>query len=292
MRGCARIVPRAVPTSKSQQPSASHSLRCAGAVIACLALLSRVLSAGVAMQLVACILPSVTQQPAPPAVTSSENATTPPASDFSTSVAPDSGSAAAPVSEPSATADAGMSMTEPSASAADRNAGSAGMSAMSIAGRGARAAMAGAPSAGRSGPAAPAQPLARGMACRSAEECASGYCADGVCCNATCEGECEQCNTFREEGRCIKLDGEPDFDSCPNSIQICARGVCRLPNNAICAADNECASGVCGDSPSGRCCAMRCPICHNCTNGETCEPISGPGCGGNRVCMEGSCLSQ
>jgi len=233
----------------------------------------RALIAGVAMHLVACILPSVTQQPDSPAATSRENAATQPASDSSTSGAPDSGSAAAPVSEPSATADAGMSMTEPSASAADSNAGSAGMSSMSTAGRGARAAMAGAPSAGRSGPAAPAQPLFRGMACRSADECASGYCADGVCCNATCEGECEQCNTFREEGRCVKLDGEPDFDSCPNSTQICGRGVCRLPNLAVCESDNECASGFCGDDGLGTCCAIRCPICHRCApGGETCEP--------------------
>jgi hypothetical protein len=185
-----------------------------------------------------------------------------------------------------------MSMLEPSAAAA----GSSGASSTSTAGQGAQKATAGkqadAPSAGKSGSASPALPLALGELCRSAAQCASGRCADGVCCNATCEGECEECNALGSLGRCIKLDGKPDFDSCPDSRQICGRGVCGLPNDDVCASDNECSSGFCGDTPSGRCCAIRCPICHTCTNGETCEPISGPGCGGNRVCMEGSCLSR
>jgi hypothetical protein len=246
----------------------------------------------VALQLAACILPSVTQQTDPPATASTSESATRPASDASMSVAPDSGSAAPPVSEPSATADAGMSLTEPSASAAGSNAGSAGVSSMSTAGQGAAAGrLAGAPSAGKSGAASPEQPLALGELCRSAAQCASGRCADGVCCNATCEGECEECNALGSLGRCIKLDGVPDFDSCPDSRQVCGRGVCGLPNGDICGSDDECASAVC--VWAGTCCAINCPICHRCASGgEDCEPMSGQPCLGNSVCDNGTCVPQ
>lgn len=279
-------VRHASPVHKLMRPRTSRRPRENRAFIAC-----------IAMQLAACILPSVTQQPEPPTpASSSESATTEPASrtpsDASVSVVPDG--ATPPVStQPTPAPDASTSMTEPSASAADGSAGTAGMSSMSAAGQGARASTAGrpanAPSAGESGSAAPALPLALGELCRSAEQCASGRCADGVCCNTTCEGECEECNTRGTEGRCIKLDGVPDFDSCPDSRQICGRGVCRRPNGDVCESSSECASGSCGWA--GDCCAIACDMCHACaSDGETCEPVSGRACGVDGTCDNGWCM--
>jgi len=252
----------------------------------------------------ACLLPSVSQPPEPVAnaATSESTPAAPAASaamDASMSAARDAADATQAVSNEPAAADAGASSGEPASSSEGRNAASGGRGTMHAAGQGGGEVRGGAqadpPRAGKGGAVSPALPAALGAKCRSAEECASGHCADGVCCNAACEGECEQCNVLRQEGRCVLLDGEPDFDSCPDSTNICVRGVCARVkgNGSDCTMDDECGSSVCDFPGSGFCCAIRCPVCHACAaGGEECAPSNGRSCGGNNVCVNGDCQAQ
>jgi len=51
-----------------------------------------------------------------------------------------------------------------------------------------------------------------GDTCLSGAECASNLCVDGVCCDDPCEGQCEACDAFGQQGHCVPVLGEPHGD--------------------------------------------------------------------------------
>lgn len=127
-----------------------------------------------------------------------------------------------------------------------------------------------------------------GDTCRSAAECADGYCEDSVCCSTAC-GDGLSCATSRARGTCVALlpgDVCPDGRSCGAGL-TCAQGVCcaggcddvanptrscalpgreglcteRLLGDA-CANTAQCQSGHCVD---GLCCDDACEgLCRSC----------------------------
>jgi hypothetical protein len=268
-------------------------------------MLLRVSVIGLAASLVACVLPSVTQQTDPAATAASgENQRTESTGSARVTPARDGGSdASQPLSmESPERADAGVSSAKSTSSAAGTNAASGGMSSMSTAARGGSAAVAGgrtadAPTAGA---VASPKPGELGATCRTASECTSGHCADGVCCTARCGNECERCNAV---GKCELIDGERDSNTCSESRDMCSRGVCLRSNGSTCETVFDCASGHCAgrfqvaptvETPLGVCCAMNagCQTCQCSMDGVSCVPLSGPVCDEGRVCVGGACMAR
>jgi hypothetical protein len=111
-----------------------------------------------------------------------------------------------------------------------------------------------------------------GDTCRSAAECADGYCEDSVCCSTAC-GDGLSCATSRARGTCVALlpgDVCPDGRSCGAGL-TCAQGVC-------------CAGGCDDVANPTRSCALpgREGLCS--------ERLLGDGCGNAAECRSGQCV--
>jgi hypothetical protein len=98
---------------------------------------------------------------------------------------------------------------------------------------------------------------AAGTKCFSSESCSSRTCLGNVCCSERSpSGACRACNDAR--GGCT---------ACASGYQL-VQGSCRGPQGAVCASDQQCASGVCRD---GHCCVEgTVPACSSCTYYGTC----------------------
>jgi hypothetical protein len=146
-----------------------------------------------------------------------------------------------------------------------------------------------------------------GMPCESAEDCASGFCADGVCCNVACTGACVACDQPESPGQCAPVPaGSEDLhgvcrqeptESCGQSGFCNGQGGCakytagtvcrpascldkmRFVPAGVCDGDGTCTSGApvaCNPSTceGGVCLA-------SCTSDATCVPP--------QTCVDGSC---
>jgi len=95
------------------------------------------------------------------------------------------------------------------------------------------------------------QPNAKGTACVSPGECASGFCVDGFCCDTKCDGPCEACTATKKgsgvDGVCGSVAAGTDpRDKCPVDSGY----------PASCKADGMCdGAGACRvNAPSGVTC--------------------------------------
>ncbi|OGQ81686.1 MAG: hypothetical protein A2289_03290 [Deltaproteobacteria bacterium RIFOXYA12_FULL_58_15] len=79
-----------------------------------------------------------------------------------------------------------------------------------------------------------------GVACGSAVDCQSGFCADGVCCQTACTGDCDRCDTSGD-GSCV-----PDSGLCGEACGVCDE------TTGNCQADDSLCTGNCDVcTPSG-----------------------------------------
>jgi len=69
---------------------------------------------------------------------------------------------------------------------------------------------------------------ANGAVCETADDCASGFCADKVCCNVECAGACVSCNQTGSGGHCTFIPaGLPDPDCKASDQSTCGTtGLC------------------------------------------------------------------
>jgi MYXO-CTERM domain-containing protein len=118
-----------------------------------------------------------------------------------------------------------------------------------------------------------------GVACATASQCQSGFCADGFCCNTSCSGVCQACSAAKNggaDGVCgnVPAGSDPDAE-CADGWPACTQtgacdglGACAtysMPTGCspgACATGADCASGVCAD---GVCCDRACGTCEACT---------------------------
>lgn len=101
--------------------------------------------------------------------------------------------------------------------------------------------------------------LDRGQPCAgSGAECASGFCTDGRCCVSACADVCRSCDA---SGFCVPVPLGGTDGACTGSMACTGTGSCRKTAAEPCAADAECASGLCED---GVCCYARCGTCARC----------------------------
>jgi hypothetical protein len=125
-------------------------------------------------------------------------------------------------------------------------------------------------------------PAANGAACNEAADCGSGFCVDGVCCDSVCQGVCLACTAAQKgsgvDGVCGAI---PPGQS--------ATDACALFQGAPCAADAQCATGLCVD---GVCCDARCDgQCEACNaegSSGTCVPVLGAPKGKRAACDAGA----
>lgn len=93
--------------------------------------------------------------------------------------------------------------------------------------------------------------LAKGQACRSDQECSSGFCTDGVCCESRCKGTCERCSSPLGSCDATPSGQDPDND-CPLAGDKCMGATCnglracsRKPEGAVCEVDAAGAKSIC-----------------------------------------------
>jgi MYXO-CTERM domain-containing protein len=139
-------------------------------------------------------------------------------------------------------------------------------------------------------------------ACKTAAECASGFCVDGVCCDRACDGTCESCTMPFAPGKCVPvpigLDPKMQCSAIPCTRTCngaggcitaftgaqCASARCTGPSTgagpAICAAEGaacatdmsipfDCGAYACA-APIGACFQM-CTSTDECAPGNVCD---------------------
>jgi MYXO-CTERM domain-containing protein len=143
--------------------------------------------------------------------------------------------------------------------------------------------------------------LPKGQVCETSGVCDSGYCVDGVCCDASCNGQCEACNSPGSEGVCSAVQGAPvgNRAQCDHAGEECG-GACDGVNVSACKyaatgtscgettcnnglasssecngqgecranTDVECSPYVCGEDDA---CLTRCEIDADCSQGYACD---------------------
>lgn len=116
-----------------------------------------------------------------------------------------------------------------------------------------------------------------GAACTDGAECDSGFCADGVCCNATCDGECEQCGPsgtcFIEGGTSGLVECRPSAGAC-DVAEFCDGTTPECPADELVVGGTVCAPFACSGT------APTCPT--SCTRQAE--------CGSGTTCVGGSCI--
>ena len=138
-----------------------------------------------------------------------------------------------------------------------------------------------------------------GLACTSASECVTGYCADGICCETACDGTCKVCTVTGDLGVCGNVAlGKQDKSAkvpCVASGKACdGKGNCQLANGASCTLSSSCGSGSCVDGVCcDKACAGACQSCNQTGSVGKCMPIaSGQDslCKGTcEECLAGTC---
>lgn len=117
-----------------------------------------------------------------------------------------------------------------------------------------------------------------GVACITAEDCASGFCTTGRCCNRACTGNCERCDDPADLGFCqVRVAGS-------TPVPLCGLALCDGTNatcDGSCTADVYCAPQAwCASSL--RCEAKR-ALGANCPRPEACD---------SGFCADGRCCES
>jgi hypothetical protein len=128
-------------------------------------------------------------------------------------------------------------------------------------------------------PPADMAPRARGAACGSAGDCATGFCVDGVCCDRDCSGDaCYACNLPNSLGVCAPVP--------VGAAPLSGHATCGPDDKSTCNRDGTCdGAGACRKWAQGTVCGAG--SCNSTTNMVT----SASTCDGQGTCVAGGTIT-